>query len=163
MRGTNSYNVKLQFTLSKDERKKVKQMQNKGKESVRVLKRARILDLFDQGYTSPTISEYVGCTPETVRNIGWKYIHHGLQTALYDSPRPGGKRKLTEKQSQEIIAFVCSTPPQGRTRWTLELIVQEAIKRKIVDSVGRETIRILLHSHDLKPWREKNVVHTGTK
>ena len=32
-------------------------------------------------------------------------------------------------------------------------------KRKLVGQVGRETIRVLLQSHDLKPWREKNVVH----
>jgi hypothetical protein len=36
------------------------------------------------------------------------------------------------------------------------------VKRKLVPRVGRETIRILLQSHDLKPWREKNVVRGGT-
>ena len=35
---------------------------------------------------------------------------------------------------------------------------QEAVKRRLVPRVGRETIRVLLQSHDLKPWREKNVV-----
>jgi hypothetical protein len=55
MRGT-SYNVKLQFSLSDDERGIVKQLQTKGKESARVIRRARILQLFDEGYTSPRIS-----------------------------------------------------------------------------------------------------------
>jgi putative transposase len=32
------------------------------------------------------------------------------------------------------------------------------VKRKLVPRVGRETIRVLLLHHDLKPWREKNVV-----
>ena len=54
--------------------------------------------------------------------------------------------------------MVCSQPPEGRARWTIRLIVEEAIKRKLVRAVGRETIRILLQSHELKPWREKNVV-----
>jgi hypothetical protein len=40
------------------------------------------------------------------------------------------------------------------------LIAEEAIKRKLVPKVGRETIRILLQSHELKPWRGKNVVHS---
>ena len=35
---------------------------------------------------------------------------------------------------------------------------EEAVKRRLVPKVGRETIRILLLHHDLKPWREKNVV-----
>jgi len=35
------------------------------------------------------------------------------------------------------------------------LVAEEAVKRKLVPGVGRETIRILLQGHDLKPWREK--------
>jgi len=47
--------------------------------------------------------------------------------------------------------------PRGRARWTVRLIAEQAIKRKLVPKVGRETIRILLESHDLKPWREKKM------
>ncbi len=51
--------------------------------------------------------------------------------------------------------MACSDAPDGRARWTVRLLAEQAIKRKIVPQVGRETIRILLESHDLKPWREK--------
>ncbi len=54
--------------------------------------------------------------------------------------------------------MVCSDPPEGRARWTVRLVAEEAVKRRLVPRVGRETIRILLLNHDLKPWREKNVV-----
>jgi hypothetical protein len=37
-------------------------------------------------------------------------------------------------------------------------VAEQAVKRKLVPKVGRETVRVLLESHDLKPWREKNVV-----
>src|ERR1039457_7122191 len=47
---------------------------------------------------------------------------------------------------------------RGGARWTVRLLAEEAVKRKLVPRVGRETVRILLQSHDLKPWREKNVV-----
>jgi hypothetical protein len=46
----------------------------------------------------------------------------------------------------------------GQARWTVRLIAEEAVKRKLVPRVGRETIRVLLSSHDCKPWREKKVV-----
>lgn len=42
-----------------------------------------------------------------------------------------------------------------RARWTVRLITEEAVKRKILPGVGRETIRLLLEHHNLKPWREK--------
>jgi hypothetical protein len=54
------------------------------------------------------------------------------------------------------VAMVCSTPPRGFYRWTLDLIVEEAQKRELVDgTISRETIRVILKEHDLKPWQEK--------
>jgi putative transposase len=70
---------------------------------------------------------------------------------------------LDQRQSQQIIAVVCSPPPEGRARWTVRLLTEEVIKRKLVPRVGRETIRVLLESHDLKSWREKNVVERRDK
>jgi putative transposase len=61
------------------------------------------------------------------------------------------------------VALVCSPPPEGRARWTVRLLAEEAVKRKLVPGVGRETVRILLQSHDLKAWRGKNVVRDRTR
>ena len=58
--------------------------------------------------------------------------------------------------------MVCSQPPEGRARWSVRLIAQEAVQRKLVPRGGRETIRILLQSHERKPWREKKLVRGGT-
>jgi transposase len=97
-------------------------------------------------------------TRQSVRNLARRYEQGGLERALYEKQRPGAEKLLTTQQRQRIIAMVCSDPPQGRARWTVRLAAEEAVKRRLVPRVGRETIRILLLSHDLKPWREKNVV-----
>jgi homeodomain-containing protein len=81
---------------------------------------------------------------------------------LYERPRPGKARLLDPQQRQRIVALVCGPPPAGRARWTVRLLAEEAVKRKLVPRVGRETVRVLLESHDLKPWREKNVVRGRT-
>jgi hypothetical protein len=67
------------------------------------------------------------------------------------------RRCWTTTRKQRLIAMVCSNPPEGRARWTVRLVAEQAVKRKLVPRVGRETIRILLLSHDLRPWRGKNV------
>jgi hypothetical protein len=61
---------------------------------------------------------------------------------------------LAPVEKQRIIAMVCADPPLGAARWIVRLITEPAVKRKVVDQVGRETIRVLLQSHDPKPWRE---------
>ena len=153
-----STNVKLTLQLKPEERKIVDDILNKGSDFIRVIKRARVLQLFDDGHASPTVAEYVGVTPETARRIGWNYVNEGFKRALYDGPRPGRGKKLSYNEETRIVALVCSDPPAGYQRWSVRLLTEEVIKRKIVNSIGRETVRIILKSHGLKPWREKNVV-----
>jgi len=100
----------------------------------------------------------VGISAKAAWEIGKRYLEGGLQAAIYDAHRPGQKPLLDAEHGQRIIAMVCGPPPAGRARWSVRLIAQEAVKRKLVEHVGPETVRILLQSHDLKPWWEKNVV-----
>jgi putative transposase len=133
-----------------------------GVQQVRVVLRALALRLLAGKTTAPQVAETVPLTAKAIREIAHRYNSGGLEAALYERRRPGAKQILDSSQKQRIIAMVCSDPPAGRARWTVRLVAQEAIKRKLVPRVGRETIRILLESHDLKPWREKNVVRGGT-
>ena len=153
---------RVHVKLSKKDRKQIAGMLNKGWESARVLRRAGMLRELGQGQTAGQVARHMGVASKTVRAIARRYEEEGLESALYEKPRPGQRRVLDAGQSQRIIALVCGPPPEGRARWSVRLIAQEAVKRKLARRVGRETIRILLQSHDLKPWREKNVVRGGT-
>lgn len=150
-----------QVRLRLKEKKQLKEMTTKGEHSARVLNRARILLLLNKGKGPKEISEAVDCVKATVNRIGKRYLEEGLESALFEDQRPGAARILSDRENQEIIAMVCGSPPKGRACWTTRLIAEEAVKKKICRQVGRETIRILLLCHDLKPWREKNVVRTG--
>ena len=134
-----------------------------GIQQVRVVLRALALRQLANGASSPQVAHTLPLTPKAIRQIAHRYNSNGLDRALYDKQRPGAQQVLDDSQKQRIIAMVCSQPPEGRARWTIRLIVEEAIKRKLVPGVGRETIRVLLQSHELKPWREKNVVRGGAE
>jgi len=133
----------------------------RGVQPVRAVLRALALRQLAEGVTALQVARALPLTPKAVRQIAHRYNRSGLDAALYDKQRPGPKQVLDDAQKQRIVAMVCSDPPHGRARWTVRLIAQEAVKRKLVPKVGRETIRILLQSHELKPWREKNVVRGG--
>ncbi len=154
---------KLVITLSPEDVEALRTLLRGGIQPVRVVQRARTLLLLQQGQSPPAVARAVGITAQAVRNIGWRYHAGGLERALIDSPRPGAKPALDVKQGQQIVAMVCSDPPHGFARWTVRLIAEEAVKRKLVPTVGRETIRLLLLNHDLKPWREKKLVYRGDR
>ena len=132
-----------------------------GRQPVRVVLRALALQQLARGVTAPQVAQTLPLTPKAIRHIAHRYNSNGLDRALYEKQRPGPNQLLDDSQKQRIVAMVCSSPPEGQARWTVRLVAEEAVKRKLVPAVGRETIRILLQSHDLKPWREKNVVRGG--
>ena len=154
---------RVHVQLGKRDRRQLALMLTKGRESARVLRRASILRQLDSGQKAAQVAAHAGVAAKTVRAIARRYEEQGLESALYEKPRPGKQPALDTGQSQRIIAMVCGSAPEGQARWTVRLIAEEAVKRKLTPQVGRETIRVLLESHELKPWREKNVVRRGTE
>ena len=147
----------LSIAITSKDQKGLAKLLSGGVQQVRVVLRALALLQLAKGVSAQQIANVVPLTSQAIRNIARRYQQGGLERALYEKPRPGAAEVLDESQKQRLIAMVCSSPPQGRARWTVRLVAEEAVKRKLVPRVGRETIRILLLSHDLKPWREKNV------
>jgi transposase len=154
---------RVHVQLARKDRQQIAQMLRKGQESARVLRRASILRQLDGGQRVAQVATNAGVAGKTVRAIARRYEEEGLESALFEKARPGKQRVLDAGQSQRIIAMVCGQPPAGMARWSVRLIAEEAVKRKLAPQVGRETIRILLQSHELKPWREKKLVHRRTE
>ena len=145
----------LRIDVTPKDQKELDKLLSGGVQQVRVILRALALLQLAKGASAPRISQVVPLTSQAIRTIAHRYQQGGLESALFEKQRPGAATVLNGAQKQRIIAMVCSHPPEGRARWTVRLVAQEAVKRGLVPRVGRETVRILLLDHDLKPWREK--------
>jgi hypothetical protein len=153
---------RLEIMLTAKDRQQIEQLLGGGLQSVRTVIRALALLQMDQGQSTPSVAANLMLSAKAVWQIGVRYQQGGIERALFDAARAGKIPALDQQQQQRIVAVVCSPPPEGRARWTVRLLTEEVVKRKLVPNVGRETIRVLLESHDLKPWREKNVVRGET-
>ena len=153
----------LNIDVAKKDREQLRTLLKGGVQQVRVVLRALALLQLADNASAPQIAKVIPLTPQAIRRLGHRYEQVGLDGALYEKQRPGAAEVLDTNQKQRIIAMVCSEPPEGRSRWTVRLVAEEAVKRKLAPRVGREAIRILLLHHDLKPWREKNVVRGGSR
>jgi transposase len=148
----------IDIDVSKKDQQELRRLLKGGVQQVRVVLRALALLQLSEDVSAPQIAKTIPLTQQAIRRLGHRYQRAGLEGALYEKQRPGAAEVLDNNQKQRIIAMVCADPPEGRARWTVRLVAEEAVKRKLIPRVGRETIRILLVHHDLKPWREKNVV-----
>ena len=65
------------------------------------------------------------------------------------------ERKLTGHEEALLVATACSRPPEGRARWTIDLLAGEMVRLTDHGSLSGETVRRRLAENELKPWREK--------
>lgn len=128
----------------------------KTSDDARVIYRANALNLRTKGFTLAEVADILEITSRTVFNIEQNYEEFGLSRALHDDPRPGAPLEFDDRVRSQIIAMVCTDPPEGFDRWTVRLLKEKAIKEDIVDSISHETIRVILEEHDLKPWRQRS-------
>jgi|SRR5579883_1749144 len=147
-------NVRYSVELSEAERTHLRGMFSGGKHAARKLKRAQILLAAAAGASDEAIALNVGVGGSTVYRTKRRFVEGNLEAALSEQPRPGAARKLSVKQEALLVATACSTPPQGRSRWTLELLAGAIVKLTEHEGLSRETVRRRLAENDLKPWRK---------
>jgi transposase len=148
-------NVRWIVELTDDERATLRQFTTSGSTKVRKIKRALILLAADNGMTDAEITTSIDVGTSTVYRVKRAFVEEGLENALEEEPRPGGKRKLSCSEEALLIATTCSLPPLGRSRWTLELLAGEMVRLTDHSAISAETVRRRLAENDLKPWQKK--------
>jgi transposase len=147
-------NVRYRVELSQAERSELTAMLSKGKRAARKLKRAQILLAADAGCSDEEIARTVAVGGSTVCRTKRRFVEGNLERALSEDPRPGAERKLTGKEEALLVATACANPPEGRARWTLELLADAMVMLTGHQSLSGETVRRRLAENDLKPWRK---------
>src|SRR5712692_6501742 len=147
-------NLRYRVELSQAERDELKALLSGGRHAVRKVKRAQILLAADAGASDEEIATSLGVGGSTVYRTKRRFVLGNLDLALREEPRPGAGRKLSGKQEALLVATACSSPPEGRARWTLDLLAGEMVRLTEHDSISRDTVRRRLAENELKPWRK---------
>lgn len=135
--------------LSKAERGELERLVGSGRESARKLTRARILlkaDQNAQGWKDARIAAALGVARATVERIRKRFSEHGLGHAVERRPQPERpqKRVLDGQAEARLTALACSTPPDGRESWSLELLADRMVRLKFVETVSADTVARVL-------------------
>jgi hypothetical protein len=144
-------NKRYVVRLTGEERTALRRLVSVGRAAARKILRARILLQADQGpdgpaWTDGQIAEALTVHPRTVAGVRQRLVEHGLEAALNrkKQDRPSRQPKLDGKGEAFLIALRCGEPPEGRTRWTLQLLADRMVELQVVDSLSYETVRRVL-------------------
>jgi transposase len=127
--------------LTEEERAYLLDFIKSGEKSARKLNRARILLLADENKSDSEIAKVLHTGTSTVQRTRQRFVEGNLEGALNERPRQGRSKKLDEKGEAVLETLAHSKPPQGRKRWTLQLLADRLVQLKIVDSISYETVR----------------------
>ncbi len=134
--------------LTAEERQRLESMTRNGSAPAKKIQHARVLLMSDQDhpagrYHDQQIAAILGIHVNTVARVRTHFVLQGEGPALNRKVRasPPVPPKLDGRAEAVLVAICCSPPPQGRVRWTLALLQQEMVRRRIVTTIGCETIR----------------------
>jgi transposase len=150
-----SMNIRYRVTLTAEERQYLQAFVSGGKAAVRKIKRAQILLAADAKSSDETISRNVGVGTSTVYRTKQHFVEEGLESALSEAPRPGAPRKLAASDESLLVAVACSKPPNGRARWTMDLLAGEMVSLTAHETLSGDTVGRRLAEMALKPWQRK--------
>ena len=140
-------------TLTEKERRKLVAIVTKGRNKASYIQRAHILLKSADGKTDAEISQWLYISESTVRRTRLRFCDAGVDAALEDEAPAEREPLLNEQQEGHLVALACSAPPDGRERWTLELLTKQLIAEGVVDSISVESVRLLLQKNISNPGR----------
>lgn len=144
--------------LTAEQRQRLESITRNGTAPAKKIQHARVLLLSDSDhpngrYTDAQITLILGMHRNTVARVRIRFALEGEKPALDRKVRatPPIPPKLDGQAEATLVAICCSAPPEGRVRWTLQLLRQEMVGRQIVTSICRETIRKTLKKTSFNP------------
>ena len=137
--------------LSGEQRAELEALIRTGKAAARVQTRARILLLSSEG-ESKSEAEVVAAlhtSPATIYSVRRHFRTKGLQRALYDKPHAGRPPRITGEVRAHLTMLACSTPPEGRDRWTLQLLADRMVELQYIDAISDQAVYYTLKKTNL--------------
>ena len=144
-------------TLTKEEREELTTLVNKGKGQARRLRRARILLMADEaqengGWKDADIAEALSAGTRTVERIRQNCVEKGIEEALnHTKPKKTRSKVLDGKAEARLVKLACSEAPDGREKWSMQLLADKLIELEVVETISKETIRTTLKKTNSNP------------
>lgn len=140
-----------ELQLSEVDRAAINGIRMKGLHQAREVNRAHVLASLDQGVPEAQIMAVLGIGRTAVWRTRAAYLQGGVDLAVFDVARSGRPPQYDTDAEARVTALACTTPPEGRQRWTLVELERAARQEQGLSQVSRETVRRMLKKTTSSP------------
>lgn len=142
---------KYTVRLDGDERKMLEKLAHSGKSAAHRIRHANILLAVDESDAGPKLTDAaaakaLGVAVRSIESLRKRLVEEGLDAALTRKRRvrPPVEPMFDGEKEARLIAVACGTKPEGRTRWTLELLADRMVALKVVERCSGQTVMRVL-------------------
>ena len=138
---------KVALMLTPEERTRLESLAHRSRSAPFLARRARIVLACADGRDGKVVARRLHVTPATVSKWRGRFVCDRLD-GLYDEPRPGAPRTVTDVQVEQVIVRTLETTPRGATHWSV---------RDMAKAVGlnRMAINRIWRAFGLQPHRSE--------
>ena len=129
---------KVALIVTTDERRRLESLAHRSRSAPHVARRARIILACAEGTDSKVVARRLHVTPGTVCKWRARFLTQRLD-GLYDEPRPGAKRTITDEQVEVVVIRTLETTPRGATHWSTRQMAKALFWCRAEGSVKRHS------------------------
>src|SRR5499433_3964397 len=126
---------KKPLQLAEEERARLESLAHRARSQSLLARRARVVLACAEGLDNKAVARKLRCSLGMVGKWRSRFLKTRLE-GIYDEPRPGTPRKVTDKQIEEIIIQTLESTPRGQTHWsTREMAKASGISHSTINRI----------------------------
>jgi transposase len=138
---------KQPLTLTKEERERLQSLTHRARSQPALARRARVVLACAEGLDNQVVAKKLRCSKGVVGKWRARFLETRLE-GLYDEPRPGAPRKVTDAQVEQVVIQTLESTPRGQTHWSTRELAKAT-------GLSRMTISRIWHAFGLQPHRSE--------
>jgi len=135
------------FILNAEERGRLESLAHRSHSAPQVARRARIILGCAEGRATTSVAKRLHVSATTICKWRTRFLRDRVD-GLYDEPRPGAPRQITDEQIERVIIRTLESTPRGATQWSTRGMAKAA-------GLSNATISRIWRAFGLQPHRTK--------
>lgn len=136
---------KQALSITEEERERLESLAHRARSQALLARRARVVLACAEGLENQTVARKLRCSVGMVGKWRARFLRGRLE-ALYDEPRPGTPRRVSDAQVEQVVIQTLESTPRGETHWSTRGLAKAT-------GLSRMTISRIWHAFGLQPHR----------
>src|ERR1700677_467459 len=136
---------KQPLILTDEERERLESLAHRARSQPLLARRARVVLACAEGQSNQSVARKLRCSLGMVGKWRGRFLKARLE-GLYDEPRPGAPRKISDAEIEQVVIQTLESAPRGETHWSTRGLAKAT-------GLSRMTISRIWHAFGLEPHR----------